>query len=431
MNDLSHLAGKLLGGRYHLDRPLGRGAFGHTFLAHDQTSGKEVAVKLLDPRGAADWKAFDLFEREAAVLRSLRHQAIPQVFELLREEEGGRSAHFLVMEYVQGVSLGRLIEEGGTLDAQEVQHLFLEMLSVLEYLHGRAPPVLHRDIKPANIIVRPDGRPALVDFGSVRSVLAPDDGGSTVVGTYGYMPFEQYMGQASPSSDLYALGATFLYLLTGRPPRDFVNHEGRIDVPASLPGDVRLARVIARLLLPSPTDRFQSAVAVRAALLNSAVSATRVSNMLRARRRELAADVGLVQPAPGVLNRPVPFMWQYMAAEGGRLPLLFVAVAQRRRHRLKAFACDGVAGTAQIVAMRQVDLGLGAKLAHISYEFEADGVLRRDVDQVLPGLSDSWRVGDVVQVLYLPERDYDSVIASTSDENEARPKASDTSLSGW
>src|SRR5687767_12819900 len=137
MTDLSHLAGKLLGGRYQLERPLGRGAFGHTFLARDQTSGREVAVKLLDPRSAADWKTFDLFEREAAVLRSLRHQAIPEVLELLREDVGEGSALFLVMEYVQGVSLARLIEEGGTLDAQEVQHLFLELLGVLEYLHGR------------------------------------------------------------------------------------------------------------------------------------------------------------------------------------------------------------------------------------------------------------------------------------------------------
>jgi serine/threonine protein kinase len=316
------------------------------------------------------------------------------------------------MEYVEGVSLARRIEEGGTFDPQEARHLFLELLAVLEYLHGRAPPVLHRDIKPANIIVRTDGRPALVDFGSVRSVLAPDDGGSTIVGTYGYMPFEQYMGQASPSSDLYALAATFLHLLTGRPPRDFVNHEGRIDVPATLPGDARLARVIERLLLPSPTDRFQSAGAVRAVLLHSA--ATRASTMLSARPREVASDVGLEQPAPRVLNRLTPFMWHYRVAEGGRLPLLFIAFAQRRRHRLKAFERDGVAGAAKIVAVRERDVGLGVKIAHISYEFEADGVLRRNVDQVLPGPADGWRIGDLVKILYLPEREYDSVIGSTS-----------------
>jgi serine/threonine protein kinase len=414
MNDLSHLAGKLLGGRYQLDRPLGRGAFGHTLLARDVTSGKEVAVKLLDPRGAPDWKAFDLFEREAAVLRSLRHPAIPEVFELLREQEGEGSALFLVMEYVQGVSLGRMIEQGVTFDAEEAQHLFLEMLGVLEYLHGRAPPVLHRDIKPANIIVRPDGRPALVDFGSVRSVLAPDDGGSTIVGTYGYMPFEQFMGQANPSSDLYALGATFLHLLTGRPPRDFVNQEGRIVVPAALPGDARLARVIARLLLPSLPDRFQSAVAVRAALVNPTVAAARAPTMLRARSREAAADVALELPASRAHTRPAPFLWHYMAAEGGRLPLLFAGILHRRRHRLRAFMCEGIAGTAQIVAMRQGDLGFGVTIAHVSYEFEADGALRRDVDQVLPGQANRWRVGDALQILYLPERDYDSVIVSAS-----------------
>src|SRR5687767_9586521 len=98
MKEHSRLIGKVLGGRYKLLAPLGRGAFGHTFLAYDQSSGRTVAVKLLDPRGASDRKAFELFEREAAVLQSLRHQAIPEVFELLREEGADGAALFLVME---------------------------------------------------------------------------------------------------------------------------------------------------------------------------------------------------------------------------------------------------------------------------------------------------------------------------------------------
>jgi serine/threonine protein kinase len=108
----------------------------------------------------------------------------------------------------------------------------------------------------------------LVDFGAVRNVFqAPGESGSTVVGTYGYMPYEQYMGQASPASDLYALGATFLHLVTGRPPSDFMAEEGHLAVPASLPVGEPMRSVIARLLEPAPARRHPSARAAREALL--------------------------------------------------------------------------------------------------------------------------------------------------------------------
>src|SRR5688500_19610666 len=93
--------------------------------------------------------------------------------------------------------------------------------------------------------------------------MTPEESGSTVAGTYGYMPYEQYMGQATPASDLYATAATLLHLLTGRPPRDFMTEEGRIQVPDNLPCEPRVRAVIARLLRPSPAERFASARDVR------------------------------------------------------------------------------------------------------------------------------------------------------------------------
>jgi eukaryotic-like serine/threonine-protein kinase len=243
--------GFLIADRYEVLKQLGQGTFGRTLLARDVESDQTVALKVLDGRGA-DWKAYELFEREAQVLRGLRHQGIPQVYHAVKAEYEGTPASILVMEYVEGTSLAEIIADKRPLAGTEVMHILLELLGILEYLHGRVPPVLHRDIKPANIILRPSGFPALVDFGSVRHVhLGPDESGSTVAGTYGYMPYEQYMGQASPASDLYALGATLLHLLTGRPPREFMGEEGRIQVPGSLPGDPRLQAILARLLRPS------------------------------------------------------------------------------------------------------------------------------------------------------------------------------------
>src|SRR5687767_5064087 len=270
---MSTSATPLVGGRYEMVRTLGRGSFGHTFLARDREAARAVAIKLLDARGGHDAKAYELFRREAEVLRAVRHHGIPEVYDTLLDTWNGLPATFLVMEYIEGTSLAQIIDERRVLDGADVVHIFLELLGVLDYLHGRVPPILHRDIKPSNIIVRPNASPALAGFGSVRRVfMGPEETGSTVAGTYGYMPYEQYMGQATPASDLFAMAATFLHVLTGRPPRDYMNDEGRIEVPEALPGEPRLRSVIARLLRPSPAERFASSREVRNALVGSGLS---------------------------------------------------------------------------------------------------------------------------------------------------------------
>ncbi len=261
----------VLAGRYEVQSALGQGSFGRTLLARDQQHGRSVAIKVFEARGTADWKAYEMFEREAVVLKLLRHQGIPEVIDSFRDKWDGAEAPFLVMEYVAGTSLAQIIESGRHLEQDQVLHVLLELLGILEYLHGRVPPILHRDIKPSNIIVRPNGFPALVDFGSVRRVfLTPDESGSTVAGTYGYMPYEQYMGQASPSSDLYSVGATMLHVVTGRAPKEFMNAEGRIEPPVDIPGDERFRKVIARMLRPVPLERYQSAAEVRREVLSAA-----------------------------------------------------------------------------------------------------------------------------------------------------------------
>jgi serine/threonine protein kinase len=440
--ELADPAGTVVAGRYEIVEALGRGSFGHTFLARDRQGGGSVAVKVLDPRGAADWKAHELFEREAVVLRSLRHHGVPEVHDVVQDAWRGVPASFLVMEFVEGTSLERMIEEQRQLDPAEVLHLFLEMLGILEYLHGRVPPILHRDIKPSNIVVRPDGLPTLVDFGSVRRVfLAPGESGSTVAGTYGYMPYEQYMGQATPASDLYAMAATFLHLLTGRPPRDFMTDDGRIQVPDALSADARLGAVLARLLRPSPTERFAGAREVRQALL-AAVAPRSAEGGGRSLAR-VAAEAVALAPAPRaitgstaeLLDRLAPNTWELMdttskpgdragivdwlglafftVLTAGSLPVVFFSMARARRRRLRRFVRDGVPGTAEVLGIGTEPTAFGEKIAMVSYQFEADGALHRDADRVLPVIAARWQPGDYVQILYLPAEDYDSVIIST------------------
>jgi serine/threonine protein kinase len=240
------------GGRYVLMGALGQGSQGRTFDGVDKREGRPVAIKRFDVRGAAAWKDVELAEREVRVLQSLSHPRLPRYVDSF-EEDG---ALYLVMEKIEGESLAALRKRGGSLSEAEVVRLLQDASEVLKYLHGHTPPVIHRDLKPGNLIRRPDGSFAFVDFGAVRDKLRPE-GGSTVVGTFGFMAPEQFQGRALPASDVYALGATAVSMLTGREPEELPHKGLAIDVRAALAGRVgeRLTNVLANMLEPDPDRR--------------------------------------------------------------------------------------------------------------------------------------------------------------------------------
>jgi hypothetical protein len=244
-------------GRFVVLGTLGEGSQGRTFDGVDKRLGQPVAIKRFDVRGAASWKDVDLAEREARVLQSLSHPSLPRYVD--RFEEDG--ALYLVMEKIDGESLGALRKRGITFGEEDVARLLADASAVLDYLHGRSPPVIHRDLKPGNVLRRPDGSFAFVDFGAVRDKLRPE-GGSTVVGTFGYMAPEQFQGRALPGSDVYALGATALAMLTGREPEELPHRGLAIDVRAALGrrASERLVGVLERMLDPDP-DRRASRIA--------------------------------------------------------------------------------------------------------------------------------------------------------------------------
>lgn len=253
--------------RYQIMDPLGRGGSGRTFRAIDRATSREVAVKVMSLRDAGgDWKRFDLFEREVAVLKTLHHPGIPRYLDSYASEPTGD--YFLVMELVDGQPLSRRIAEQQRLDAAALRDLLDQALTILEYLHGLSPPVIHRDIKPANLVLDAKGKLHLVDFGGVRKATQ-GDGSTTMIGTFGYMAPEQLHGESGPSTDLYALGATIVALHAGAE-ADRLPHDGlRIDLSAlTLPP--ALAPALARMLEPDPKLRVRTVAEVRRLLYEPA-----------------------------------------------------------------------------------------------------------------------------------------------------------------
>ncbi len=257
---------QILHGRYEILSVLGQGAQGKTYLARDRETAEQVAIKELVLQQVEDWKAIELFEREGEALRHLDHPGIPAYVDKFHiHSEDGSERFFLVQEFVDGEDYERLLE-GLTWSEREAKDFLGQVLDILVYLQSRSPPVVHRDLKPSNIMRRRDGRVALIDFGAVQSVIPKAGGGSTIIGTSGYMPVEQLMGRAVPATDLFALGATVVHLLSGRHPADLPVHEMRLQFESFVNISDEFAHYLRSLLEPLVERRFQTATEARAAL---------------------------------------------------------------------------------------------------------------------------------------------------------------------
>jgi len=245
----------LRNGRYVIESALGEGGQGTTYIAVDTKAQKRVAVKRFRTGKAKQWKDVELAEREAKTLAVLDHHRLPHYVEHFEEGD----SLVLVMELIEGASLAHLRKEGKTASIADIERLLDDAGSALDYLHARAPAVIHRDIKPANVIRKNDGSYAFVDFGSVRDRLKPA-GGSTVVGTFGYMAPEQFQGRAGPATDVFGVGATVIAYLTGTEPEELPHKGLAIDVRAAVPKTTPswLVNALERMLDPDPDTRAQS-----------------------------------------------------------------------------------------------------------------------------------------------------------------------------
>jgi serine/threonine protein kinase len=278
----------ILIGRYLPQKLLGQGGFGAAFLARDRyTPGmRQCVVKQFQPSGKLNPSqlqlAQQLFEREAEVLEELgnAHPQIPDLFAFFEltvpTPQGSNDGFFyLVQEFIDGLTMEEEMAQKGAFSEAMVLEVLESILPVLKFVHDHGS--IHRDIKLSNIMRHRNGRLYLLDFGAVKQATKggrPAGTGSTGIYSLGFAPPEQVSGsEVYPSTDLYALAVTCIVLLTGKEPNElFESYRNTWNWHSRVQVSSRLAKVLDRMLLPTPSDRFHSASDVLAALKQSGKS---------------------------------------------------------------------------------------------------------------------------------------------------------------
>lgn len=234
----------LLDGKYSVVGQLGVGGQGTAYLARRTSDHAEVVLKEFILPVYVDVnvrrQALESMQHEAAMLKRLDSPRVVKLIEFFVEDHRG----YLVLERIDGLSLRRIVEQEGRMTEERVRDLAGQMCSILEYLHNLSPPVVHRDFTPDNLILNKDGILKLVDFNVAQQTESTATG--TVVGKHAYLPPEQFRGRPTPQSDIYAMGATLVYLLLGEDPEPITcSHPGTVrdDISAEL--DQIIARATA------------------------------------------------------------------------------------------------------------------------------------------------------------------------------------------
>ena len=247
--------------QYQILKTLGQGGMGTTYLAWDKV--KLLVLKEMNADMAVIPKAQELFEREAKILQSLHHPGIPQYYDFF--VAAGRK--YLAMALIHGQDLDVYVMEHGKVALKQAIEWMVQLCEILGYIHQQQPPLIHRDVKPANILVRTiDKRIFLLDFGAVKEIGTL---GGTKIGAPDYMAPEQNNGQPCTQSDLYAIGPTLIFLLTGRNPADFLelNPDGyRFNVSSVSQVTPQLQALIDKVTHRRPLDRYHTAADLAQAL---------------------------------------------------------------------------------------------------------------------------------------------------------------------
>ncbi len=256
-------------GQYQVVKKIGSGSMGNVYQCHDQTLGRQVAVKVLKPQFAVDEHYRRRFRREAQAVASLSHPCVVQVYSIHEEVSNPQDSAFIVMEFVDGRSADEFLAENGPVPVELAAAWVRDAASGLREAAAKA--IIHRDVKPSNILVTPAGRAKIVDFGLAKELGAKNSltQEGIVLGTPHYISPEQGRGRTlDHRADIYSLGATFYHLITGRPPFDgdsqisvIVAHVNESPVAPHIERpeiSESVTRVVFRMMAKTPDDRYAS-----------------------------------------------------------------------------------------------------------------------------------------------------------------------------
>ena len=210
--------GTVINDKYEILKEIGRGGMSVVYLAMDKNLNKQWAVKEIRKKGNGknDEIVVNSLLAEANMMKKLDHPSLPRIVDII---DNGITI-YVIMDYIEGESLDKILNEYGAQPEELVIGWGKQLCDALSYLHSQKPPIIYRDMKPANIMLRPEGNIKIIDFGIAREYKEQNLADTTVLGTKGYAPPEQYSGQTDARSDIYALGMTMHHLLTSVDPRN-------------------------------------------------------------------------------------------------------------------------------------------------------------------------------------------------------------------
>lgn len=240
--------GQIIGDRFELTLQIGEGGMSKVYIARDLKIDKEWAIKEI-AKTDSTYQIENSLMTEANLMKRLDHRNLPRIVDIIQENE----TIYIVMDYVEGEPLNKVLKEQGPQSYTKVIGWMIEVLEGLDYLHSQNPPIIYRDMKPGNLMLKTDGSIIIIDFGIAREYKNNEED-TTILGTKGYAPPEQYQGKSDPRSDIYALGITMYKLLTGR---DTFREE---DLPENYNSvqEENLYSVIEKCVQMDPDNRFQT-----------------------------------------------------------------------------------------------------------------------------------------------------------------------------
>ena len=213
--------GSLLDGKYKILNKIGQGGMSVVYLAMNEKANKQWAIKEMRKEKNKNYEIMkQSLITETNLLKELKHPYLPSIADIIESDD----TIIIVMDYVEGRPLSDILTEEGTIEEDKVADYAIQLCDVLDYLHSQKPPIIYRDLKPANIMLRPDGKITLIDFGTARKYNYDSVADTTCLGTIGYAAPEQFAGetlrQTDARTDIYNLGATMYHLLTGVNPSE-------------------------------------------------------------------------------------------------------------------------------------------------------------------------------------------------------------------